>query len=363
MGQHELLYAQDFKKDSFKMIELATPELMEAFESGNSVVIKGLEEDDAVLCTESKTFAIRQINTSNSLLLVNQANDKLFVKDNLSNTIELQPCLAKLGRIDELLSKTCYEGETKEAEIVRSGSLYTLEDLTSIVQASPVELRRGLEERGVFEYNGYCRIFEKTWLSHLFDALLTNAIFHGLDLNQMTMEQAKQCILEEKEAIDEDVNIPDEIIKAALNLFANEVDGRLKFDDVKVCRFLGEWLLCNPRDKRWLLDEFLQMWKTLGHNLFEPKLEYLHGLFIMYENVKMQQIERYIQYFPISELSTDPAKRFSALFAAKPLWTTEDIEPFLNDLAPTKKEREALLLKYTRTHRTKDTVLYASRIK
>lgn len=35
MGQHELLYAHDFKKDSFKMIELATPELMEAFESGN----------------------------------------------------------------------------------------------------------------------------------------------------------------------------------------------------------------------------------------------------------------------------------------------------------------------------------------
>ncbi|KAG1446173.1 hypothetical protein G6F46_000653 [Rhizopus delemar] len=359
----KLSFSKNFVKDSFKLIELSTPEQIQAFESGNTLVIKGLEDDEAVLCTEYKTFAIRQMHISNSVLLVNKDEDCYLARDNVSSTIDLQPCLARLGRIDGLLSGTCYEGESNE-ENTKSKTFYTFEELLSIVQASEKELRKGLEERGVFEYKGYCRTFEKTWLFRLFDSFITNALVHTLDIQNITLDIAKDCVMEEKEAIGEDEYIPDEIMKAAFSVFAIiRDDNVLKFDEVKICRFLGEWLLSNPRDKKWRLEEFLQVWKTLGHDIFIPKLEYIDGLFITEERIKMQQKEQHIRYFPASELSTDAAKRFFTLFQAKERWTLEEITPFLMDLAPMEKERESLLFKFARISRVGNTVYYTSRIK
>lgn len=120
--------------------------------------------------------------------------------------------------------------------------------MLSIVQASEKELRSGLEKRGVFVYHGYCRTFDKTWLFRLFDSFMTNATVHSLDIHNITLDRAKDCIMEEKSTIGEDEYIPDEILKAALSVFATMDDKEvLKFDEVKTCRFLGEWLLSNPR--------------------------------------------------------------------------------------------------------------------
>ncbi|KAI8080800.1 uncharacterized protein B0P05DRAFT_539664 [Gilbertella persicaria] len=111
------------------------------------------------------------------------------------------------------------------------------------------------------------------------------------------------------------------------------------------------------------MNEFMEVWKKLTQDVFSPKLEYIQGLYIAHTSTKLNQTESYVQYFPIHELSTDPAQRFAALFAEKPLWSLEEISPFLMDLAPLKKEREHLLLKFARPHRTQSTTLYGSRIK
>ena len=82
------------------------------------LVIKGLPEDEAVLCTHDQTFSLRQVNTSNSLLLARKEeptdDPNLHVIDDLSHTIEVIPCLARLTRIDELLQPTKYAGEAAE---------------------------------------------------------------------------------------------------------------------------------------------------------------------------------------------------------------------------------------------------------
>ncbi len=71
---------------------------------------------------------------------------------------------------------------------------------------------------------------------------------HTLDIQNITLDIAKDCVMEEKEAIGEDEYIPDEIMKSAFSVFAIiRDDNVLKFDEVKICRFLGEWLLSNPR--------------------------------------------------------------------------------------------------------------------
>lgn len=88
----------------------------------SSIVIKGLAEDEAVLCTDSKTFVVRQVNTSNSIVLIDsEANEgRHLVQDDLSNTIELLPCLARLGRLEELLKDSTFSGMENEATVKKN---------------------------------------------------------------------------------------------------------------------------------------------------------------------------------------------------------------------------------------------------
>lgn len=88
----------------------------------SSIVIKGLADDEAVLCTESKTYIVRQVNTSNSLLLTTKdpVSDQHIVHDDVSSTIELLPCIARLSRIDELLRESSYSGSQNEREIINN---------------------------------------------------------------------------------------------------------------------------------------------------------------------------------------------------------------------------------------------------
>jgi len=55
-----------------------------------------------------------------------------------------------------------------------------------------------------------------------------------------------------------------------------------------------------------------------------------------------------LQWFPRTELPSDPLSRFNDLFLVRPRWKVEDMEPFLEDIAVDKKEREKFLMKFTR---------------
>ncbi|KAI9486736.1 MAG: sister chromatid cohesion protein Dcc1 [Benjaminiella poitrasii] len=264
----KIAYKDKFEKNAYSLIELDTKELQDAFELGNDIIIKGLADDEAILCTESKTFIIRQVNTSNSLLLVShdQVVNQYTVCDDLSNTIELKPCLARLNRIDELLSESLYSGSKTENEIIKTKTLYSYHDLLSIVQASENELLEGLEKRGAFQYEGHFRLFERNYLFRLFDSLVTNAILHGYNFGKMTLKEAKTCIREEMSAVDDEEVLQDHILTACINSFVSDTVEQdfetIRFDEEKICRFLGEWLLNNPRvnkmDKRYHLNQVLE---------------------------------------------------------------------------------------------------------
>ena len=50
------------------------------------------------------------------------------------------------------------------------------------------------------------------------------------------------------------------------------------------------------------------------------------------------------------------------LFLAQPRWKTQDIAPFLVDIAVNSKERDKLLLKYARATTDTDGVWYSARL-
>jgi len=63
-----LSYGPNFTAEKLQLLEVDEELLQEIIASG--VVIKGAPADEAVLCTASKTFVLKQVETSNTLLLI-----------------------------------------------------------------------------------------------------------------------------------------------------------------------------------------------------------------------------------------------------------------------------------------------------
>ncbi|KAF7730993.1 Sister chromatid cohesion protein DCC1 [Apophysomyces ossiformis] len=364
----DLAYAHDFQQSTYRIVELGSEDLVSAFESGSGIVIKGLPDDEAVLCTATKTFSVHQVNTSNSLLLATTGNNPMHVLHNLSSTIELQPCVPRLGTIDTLLEATRYSGSKNESNIadkVHNSKFYSYDDLLSLVQASEAELAAGLKLRHTFILNGKCRLLDRTYLNRLLDMLYTNATINGFDMQSISLENAQKCIYEGLEA---DESIAEPALMACIQSFVTDMGNTfsLSFDEYKVCRFIGEFVLSSTAGKEWERDDFLDVWKQLVPEGYRPAMSMLEGLVLSQEIISLapRRVQHYVSYFPVSELSTDPAQRFATLFRRKKLWSTDDITPFLSDIAPDPKKRDALLLKFTRAQKGEDgKTLYGSRIK
>ena len=91
--------------------------------------IKGGPDEDAVLCTSDKTYTIRSVVLSNSVLVVTPSTDlatgpnndmpRIEVQESLSEILELAPTVPKLHRLRGLLRGMQWEeGHEDEDEEV-----------------------------------------------------------------------------------------------------------------------------------------------------------------------------------------------------------------------------------------------------
>lgn len=84
-----------------------------------SFSIKGNSEDDAVLCTANKTYTIRSVVLSNSVLVAT-AGEKhdlpptVVVRDQLNEVLELVPSIPRLHKLDTLLRGKEYDERSEE---------------------------------------------------------------------------------------------------------------------------------------------------------------------------------------------------------------------------------------------------------
>jgi sister chromatid cohesion protein DCC1 len=86
-------------------------------------MIKGGPEDDAVLCTSDKTYNIRSVTLSNSVLLVSPSprldgseENQVVIQDSLNELLELVPAVPKLHRMNVLLKEHVWEEGHDEDE-------------------------------------------------------------------------------------------------------------------------------------------------------------------------------------------------------------------------------------------------------
>ena len=93
------------------------------FDPRPSLMIKGGPEDEAVLCTSGKTYNIRSVTLSNSVLLVSPSphdmdgsENQVVIQDSLNELLELVPAVPKLHRMNVLLKEHEWEEGHEEEE-------------------------------------------------------------------------------------------------------------------------------------------------------------------------------------------------------------------------------------------------------
>jgi len=112
----QLAFSPTSVKESgdFRLLELP-PDLLKSIESNNSSpltwAIKGNPAEDAVLCTDDKTYSIRSVSLSNSVLVATpgEVQNQIVIRDTSHELLQVAPILPKVHRLAGLLRGREYD--------------------------------------------------------------------------------------------------------------------------------------------------------------------------------------------------------------------------------------------------------------
>lgn len=97
------------------------------------LAIKGGADNDAVLCTSDRTYNIRSVTLSNSVLVITPPpdadgnSDRVVIQDSLSELLELVPTVPRLHRLNTLLKEHEWEeGHEEEDENFGAVGIFSL---------------------------------------------------------------------------------------------------------------------------------------------------------------------------------------------------------------------------------------------
>ncbi|KAG1734727.1 sister chromatid cohesion protein Dcc1 [Suillus paluster] len=338
---------------SFRLLELP-PELCQIIESASdkfpSLFIKGHPTEDAVLCTSDKTYAVRSVVLSNTVLVVTPSRSDpdgtVHIRDQLHEIMELTPVVPKLHKLSILLRDMEYDEGDEDRQATMP--TYSYEQARSEIQASEAEFSRGLKERRILRQ---LRPIAPAHLSTILELLLNYLISLSLSHQAAAVEELASVLADEHE-------VPRAVSNQVISWFGDVKEGLWKMDaDAH-----------NPISEH----EFLKKWKNVVGDTFESsvKLSLLsvpelqrhdtQGNFL--RTVSLSGDGMTLTYFSSSALPVDPAARFVELFLTRQRWKHEEIEPFLLDIAVNSKERDKLLLKHARALTDTDGVWYTARV-
>ncbi|KAF8076477.1 sister chromatid cohesion protein Dcc1 [Lyophyllum atratum] len=374
MSESDLHFSPSSSRDggSYKLLELP-PDLCKLIEHAidtmtplrqSSFKIKGKAGEDAVLCTADKTFAVRSVQLSNSVLVVTPppdassvdfTDDAVVICDQVNEILELTPSVPRLHILTALLRGREYDDGQEDDEMHDTPGddvkRFTYEDAMRTIQASDAELARGLKDRHILNINGELRLISPSYLDKLLELILNVLIALSLSHQSASVEALSSSLSDEHE-------VPRAVSTQVMSWFGNIQDGNWKMDIGGLMKEVGLGVLRHHRHEPIHRDDLIVKWKSLVGDTFESHvdLELLSGNYL----ASLSDTDS-LTYFPASSLPIDPAPRFADLFLTRSRWKGKDIAPFLADIAINSKERDKLLLKFARATSDTEGVWYTSR--
>ncbi|KAK9469739.1 sister chromatid cohesion protein Dcc1 [Lipomyces arxii] len=345
------LYSDPALSSRYRLIEL-TPDLMAVLQSPENaghLQLKSAGKDaPTYLCAYDKTFQLRQISQSNTLLMLSpnlsDASDAstadLMNTDTLENRVYATTiaggyieCIPSTPRID-LSFLPYYHGEGVSSE--ETGLQLTKEDVIARVPTSVYEFESAWIEALCVEIDGHAYRLGSGLVLRVVPVVMTAIQAERLDFKHLMLHEVMKALGDDEE--------PVQVIEAILIRFSTTRSQPFCLDSAQLTKYFGIKMLAEHAFQQPIqTDTFMTMWmESLPVVLpLSCELDCLAGQFV-------QPTPNTIKYLPSAWLPTDPAARFERLFAAKSTWLVDDIVPFILPIEPDRARINTLFMKFAK---------------
>ncbi|KAG4302993.1 hypothetical protein PCANB_000675 [Pneumocystis canis] len=321
---------QEFS-DRIILIEL-TDELLELLktEKTSCLTLKpDYDRHGTVLCSPSKTYFLRDVSQTNSLLLFQHENDGFSLLKDAKSYLEIIPIPV---RINFKPFAPIYDGYNLHVSDMIS--LYTLPQVKRRIPASDEEIHRALTNSMCLVINGYLRQLSFNYILRVLQLILANAEAEEIPLDKLKLDVLMVYIGSDELK---------DVVELILRRFSRTQIEPYVMDGPSIARWIGIQLLAEKKGISIPLEDFIQTWKSIIPSPFSmhAELSLLQGEYILTGSSSLR-------YFPADMLPMDPALRFHELFLAQPKWNLSDILPFVRGLETDETKIDALLRKFAR---------------
>ncbi|RXK40036.1 hypothetical protein M231_02676 [Tremella mesenterica] len=381
---------------------------------------RSIDEDSMTINESSKngneasTSTAKRIRFEGTDLLTKQdkrSRPTLEIRDTRHEILECVPIAGNVERIRTLLRPTAWKGIGSENETGFGGMIhrnerragggyaddvklrkkkYTRQQLLSVIQASEVELDKGLKERNVVAVDGTLLLLPPDKLHSILTILLTLLSIHNVYEHSKSVQVPVKEVMRELETYE----LESGLIRGILRLFGeiddpevnktrgnksegervaedeNDSEDRInargkeergevgknevwKADIIRLVREVGNGILVDIGEKGMEVEMFLSMWReNVGENWNElVDLDLLKGEYLL--NSSTSTSTQTVTHFPVHSLPINPPNRFTDLFLTRSPWKAEDMRPFLKGLTRDGdgKELDKLVARHVRVVR------------
>ncbi|KAK7203128.1 sister chromatid cohesion protein Dcc1 [Myxozyma melibiosi] len=367
MAQEITLYPDTSKISHFHLLQL-TPDIQQLLDSPDEtshLTIKSAGPTSPIfLCSYSKTFRIRQISQSNTILMVSASRSKNYTDDQDTQMddiaeqdgeeeVEAEAPVGYLsqlpGSILECTSSSpqvdlsfvpLYNGADALSTTSSSSSSSTSLHLNEIKSQIPVSDYEFANEwaaaLGVELPHGGAFRLSRDFVQQFLPVFVAAVSADRLDLERLEVARVFEAVKEEDE--------PVAVVEALLRRFSRTREEPYCVDREGIARWFGIQTLSDHAYKETKLGDFLSTW----HASLPQPLDYPPCSLSLLTGHYVQPTPKTIRYLPCDRLPLEPAARFERLFAAKGAWAVEEIMPFVEGIERDKARVNALFMKFAR---------------
>lgn len=338
--------------DIYKLVQLPKKLLEYMKTPGNCLEFKSPEsaKNQLVLCTDSETYNVRQMNHSNTQFVVEDLSSENQTKTLRYSfgepLLESSQHLLAIGQCSYLYELTLSEGEIETQELpIYDGSEKLLEGfhirtVEDVIKDSPIA-RKCFEKR----WHSLCgsKVENRAVLLH--PSFITEAIYALISVliaekkESFTVDQILPLLLEHNERFTRD------IVQTLAGKFCEEENLEYTLNKPEISKWFGimtlKKMMNSASDKDLLLN-----WKLSLPPFFNTLLD-LKALQGHYYRPHVGTV----QYLNPSGLSQDIHSRIKEMFKLVKEWDYEEFLPFVEKFIPSTKKPDAVILKYAKKRR------------
>lgn len=331
----------------YKLVQLP-PALLDVMKTGNQKIqfkAPGATKNHLVVCTDNDTYTVRQMNHSNTVLLVND------MSANPLDASLTHRSLAPAGRVLLGVALSSYEYELTPtdgyidtsgiATYTGSGPVPSKKTVSDVIADLPIALLQFADQWHLAcgsEVDGLAVLLSPAFVT---DVLYT-VISHLVATRADTFDPVDVASQVQKD--DSRVTAP-VVATIAGKFCVRTAEGQLQLDEEAVARWFGLEVL--KRTPSAVSDnELLLQWKSSLPPFYSAPLEMrlLHGHYCRPEVGKVRYLAR-------AALSPEIHARIKEMFQMVREWDYDEFLPFVAEFIPATKKADSVLLKYSRKRR------------